>query len=410
MGLDIRTMILMAAALSMLLAGLMTLAGLHSGNIRGVRQWASANLLYGIGLILAFTPFSQSHWLFVTVNPLIAIAVGLQITGIQAFEERTSDWRIPIALAVASLIINFATTILTFNIALRIIGNSLLIGTAFAVCARSLLIRIDPPLRTAYWLTGSAFLMLTLLAYSRIFFVIGDQPQFNFLLRPEPINLMMFSMFSCMLLLISFGFVLMLNYRLSVDLERLAARDSLTNALNRRSLEQVGHQLQAHFSRSGGSLALLMLDIDHFKQVNDQHGHPVGDAVLQLLAEIAHRTIRTGDYFARYGGEEFCILLPGTTELDACILADRLRQAFSETEIDCGKGISVKSTVSIGVTDSQFSGMPFEDMVKDADHALYHAKQSGRNRVVAASSLINSETQLSSVTPALKELALADSR
>ena len=382
----------MATSLSLILSGVMALAGLHTGNIRGVRQWALAYLLFSIGMALAFTPFSESPWVFVVTNPLIAASAGLMITGIQAFEERQPDWRIPIVMLCLSVVANFCVSILTYNIAGRVISNSLILGIAFAICARSLLIKIDPPLRTAYWLTGSTFVMLTLLAIARIQYVIVNPPKVNFLLSPNSNNMMVFFGFNVLFMLVGFGFVLMLNYRLATDLRRLATRDSLTSALNRRSLEEIANQLQAHLSRSGGYLSVLMLDIDHFKTVNDRYGHPVGDAVLIALSTISHTTIRTGDYFARYGGEEFCILLPGTTEAEACILANRLRQAFSEIPIDCGRGELVRCTVSIGASDSSVSGLDFEKLIAHADAALYQAKHAGRNCVVPYSQSVGTKS------------------
>jgi diguanylate cyclase (GGDEF) domain len=150
---------------------------------------------------------------------------------------------------------------------------------------------------------------------------------------------------------LAFGFVLMLNYRLSADLQKLALSDALTGALNRRSLEQEAARLSARCTRTGDALAIMMIDVDHFKSINDRYGHPVGDEVLRRLAAVAQKTIRSDDYFARYGGEEFCILLPSTIEKDAWTLADRLRQNYAALIMEFG-GDVLRSTISIGVSDS----------------------------------------------------------
>jgi diguanylate cyclase (GGDEF) domain len=180
---------------------------------------------------------------------------------------------------------------------------------------------------------------------------------------------------------IAFGLVLMLNYRLANDLQRLALSDSLTGALNRRSLEQEAIRLSARCDRTGDTLAIMMIDVDHFKSINDRYGHQVGDEVLKCLAKVAQRTIRSEDYFARYGGEEFCILLPSTIAKEAWILADRLRQTYAETAMEFD-GEVLHSTISIGVSDSIQSGVAFASLVAAADQAMYRAKQQGRNRVV----------------------------
>jgi diguanylate cyclase len=388
MNLDVRSMIFMAVTLSFALSGLLAMASLNAGNIRGIKQWALANLLYGGALAMAFTPLAQSPWVFVISNPMIAAAAGLQINGIKAFQDTPSDWRIPLGLALVSLVLNYYTCIVEFSITLRVLSNSLLVGSIYVASTRALFAApITGALRTAYRLTGVGFAILAFLAFSRIISILFTLPTTNYLMSPEPINLVTFFVFSAMLLLITFGFILMLNYRLAAELKLLASHDCLTNALNRRTLEEVGIHLQAHHERCADHFSALMLDIDHFKMVNDCYGHPVGDVVLQELSTVARHTIRTGDYFARYGGEEFCILLPSTTEEQAYILADRLRQAFSDVVVNCGGGTILHCTVSIGVSDTVQSGFDFKKLIAEADEAMYYAKQNGRNRVVTASKL-----------------------
>jgi diguanylate cyclase (GGDEF)-like protein len=120
-----------------------------------------------------------------------------------------------------------------------------------------------------------------------------------------------------------------------------------------------------------------MVDIDHFKSVNDNHGHPVGDIVLQQVSSILRGGLRASDVICRYGGEEFTLLLPETGVLDALQTAERIRHIVSDTSIN---GLQV--TVSLGISGLEFqSGLPSE-MLKQADQALYHAKHSGRNQTV----------------------------
>jgi diguanylate cyclase (GGDEF)-like protein len=191
---------------------------------------------------------------------------------------------------------------------------------------------------------------------------------------------------------ISFGLLLMLNHRLIADVYQMASRDALTGALNRRRIEEDALRLRARCMRTGESLAIMMIDIDFFKSINDRYGHPAGDKVLCALAEIAQKSIRPDDYFARYGGEEFCMLLTATTEKEAFELAERLRLAFAEFTLTLGKE-HINVTVSIGVADSSDIGFEFLDLVKAADQALYRAKQRGRNQVVTYSSMAVSETK-----------------
>ncbi|AKJ28120.1 sensor domain-containing diguanylate cyclase [Caldimonas brevitalea] len=180
-------------------------------------------------------------------------------------------------------------------------------------------------------------------------------------------------------------FVLLVNFRLAEQLYAQAVRDPLTGALNRRGFEENTRRLAALSAQLGQSVAVLMLDIDHFKQVNDTHGHHVGDLVLRALANLAQRAKRETDVFARLGGEEFCLVLPGTDVPGARVFADRLRRSFETLEIDTGRNF-LSCTVSIGVGYASASALQqgradLVDLLNQADEALYQAKRAGRNRV-----------------------------
>ena len=123
-----------------------------------------------------------------------------------------------------------------------------------------------------------------------------------------------------------------------------------------------------------------MIDVDHFKQINDRFGHVAGDEVLCRLAEVVRASIRSSDYFARYGGEEFCLLLPDLEVAQAVALAERLRCTYAATPVDLG-GTQVRSTISIGVADTRTRGTDFADLIAAADAAMYAAKQCGRDQV-----------------------------
>lgn len=166
------------------------------------------------------------------------------------------------------------------------------------------------------------------------------------------------------------------------ELEALAATDTLTSLPNRRSfLSRLERELAEARRRPLGEGAVLMLDIDHFKRVNDTWGHAVGDVVLQHFAEVVRQSLRRGDFAGRLGGEEFAVLLPGAAAEDAVPLADRLREevARSPAQSDVGP---IRITVSIGV--AVFDGSGASRLLERADEALYRAKSSGRNRVCLA--------------------------
>jgi len=173
--------------------------------------------------------------------------------------------------------------------------------------------------------------------------------------------------------------------RHAAELQRLARTDPLTGVFNRRQFFEVGLQEFSRARRYGNTLSLLMLDIDHFKGVNDRWGHAAGDQVLQSLVAIISSLIREQDCVGRLGGEEFAVLLPETESAGALASAERLRAAVEQTEIACATadGGVVRVTVSIGVAASAADDASFEAVLARADKGLYAAKETGRNRVVA---------------------------
>jgi diguanylate cyclase (GGDEF)-like protein len=164
------------------------------------------------------------------------------------------------------------------------------------------------------------------------------------------------------------------------ELERLASTDSLTGLYNRRHFDQLAQGEVARSNRYGHFLAMIMLDIDHFKQVNDLYGHSAGDQVLALIAACCRRELRSVDLAGRYGGDEFVILLPETGPQAAEHFAERFRLGVMNNPIDLGNG-PLTVTVSIGLASFKGDGLTLEVLQNRADQALYVAKRCGRNRV-----------------------------
>ena len=163
-------------------------------------------------------------------------------------------------------------------------------------------------------------------------------------------------------------------------LERLAAIDSLTELANRRCFFEHATTEVMRAQRYGRPLALQMLDLDHFKDINDRYGHAAGDDVLQRLAAVLRANLRHNDMAARIGGEEFVVLLPETQLEDAALQAERMRGAVEEIRLPYGPE-DQRLTVSIGVAALSIGELSPEPMLTRADSALYKAKAGGRNRV-----------------------------
>jgi diguanylate cyclase (GGDEF)-like protein len=183
----------------------------------------------------------------------------------------------------------------------------------------------------------------------------------------------------------SCGFMLMNKERADAAAERLASLDPLTGAYNRRTFHETAERTLALARRAGQPLSIIMIDIDHFKGVNDQHGHRIGDEVLRVLAEVIRSQLRKEDLLTRFGGEEFCVMLPQVPGPGAVVVAGRIRKAVCAEPIRID-GHEMAVTVSAGVAARLDEGPEsLEDLLGRADQALSLAKNRGRNRVVALS-------------------------
>lgn len=170
------------------------------------------------------------------------------------------------------------------------------------------------------------------------------------------------------------------QFELESELAREARCDGLTGLLNRRALGELLQQEAERARRYGRSLSALLLDVDHFKRVNDQLGHDVGDEVLRQMAETCEQALRGCDRIGRWGGEEFLVLLPETEPEEALALAERLRAKVASHPF-VGRGQTLQVTISLGVT-SLVAGESWDMAYIRLDEALYEAKRTGRNRSV----------------------------
>jgi len=171
------------------------------------------------------------------------------------------------------------------------------------------------------------------------------------------------------------------NYQRSLS---MALTDELTGLYNRRYVFAHLNELLGRMTEGGGGTALMLVDIDHFKQVNDCHGHPAGDAVLREIAERAVHQVRSVDLVGRLGGEEFVVVMPETNLGGAIVVAERLRAAVAEEPfILQGNGAKLPVTVSVGIAmTGEGHGDSLESLLQRADEALYAAKNAGRNRII----------------------------
>jgi diguanylate cyclase (GGDEF)-like protein len=174
------------------------------------------------------------------------------------------------------------------------------------------------------------------------------------------------------------------NLRTLAIAETRAATDALTGLPNRRALQDTVRRMVAQAGRSLEPLAAVALDLDHFKQINDRFGHDKGDDVLAAVGPLLADSLREGDFAARAGGEEFCILLPGTDEAGAALVAEKLRVAISRIDVP---GVERAITGSFGVAAYPSHAIDAPTLLRKADRALYLAKERGRDRVELAAAV-----------------------
>jgi diguanylate cyclase (GGDEF)-like protein len=165
----------------------------------------------------------------------------------------------------------------------------------------------------------------------------------------------------------------------TIELEAETRTDSLTGVHNRRSLNRVGSRELSMARRYGQSLSILMIDLDLFKLVNDDHGHAFGDTVLVQAAKTITAQLRNSDFLARFGGEEFTVLLPHSDRVSALDIAERIRESFETTQFG-DENQKIQQTVSIGIAVMTDKTTTLDELIAIADSQLYQAKNNGRNR------------------------------
>ncbi|PPC94151.1 MAG: GGDEF domain-containing protein [Methylotenera sp.] len=384
MNLDVRTIMVMFAMLSIMFAGLILLAGLNTSKINSVKQWAIASLCIGIGLGSSYFFYTHSDGARIAVvlgGLLIALSIALQFTGIQSFKSERISYRLAAIFVVFAVIQTYWFEFQFPNVNARSIANSLLFSLGYAGCASILLMHVKPEFRSISSFTGIAFAGLSAILLLRAILIYQSPSSLYSLYTNIPINPGTFITTCLMQVCVTFGFLLMLNQHLMQEVKKIASRDMLTGAYNRRQFEEEIARLQSRSERNQDHFSLMLIDIDDFKFINDNYGHPSGDEVLRRLSQIALKTIRAQDYWARFGGDEFCILLPSTNADDALILANRLRETFANVTFMFG-GKPNKSSISIGIADTWQVGLNYHSLLAAADQALYQAKLNGRNQVV----------------------------
>lgn len=238
--------------------------------------------------------------------------------------------------------------------------------------------------RGQYFLITAFGMIIATMAYRGVGTALG-MDQMLLITSSNPIQMATFLTATVSMILVGMGLILMTKERADAQMLKLAMHDELTGLPNRRYILEVLERLLAASDRQQQPLSLMMLDTDHFKLINDRHGHQVGDQSLKLLADTLRSRLRTQDHAGRLGGEEFLVVLPNTQASGARELAEQLRQSIEQTRFLTRDGRPLTLTISIGLCCLE-PGVELDSQqaISRADQALYLAKQNGRNRVEMA--------------------------
>jgi diguanylate cyclase (GGDEF)-like protein len=395
--LDNRTQTVVQVAVSVVLCLVMFIAWRTQKTYPGFGRWTVSKIPYALAFLLIGLRGVIPDWASIFVaNILLFTSPLLLYEGIRQFlgkphRDTLHYWFM--GLLISGIIV-FLWVAPSVNARVLIVSG--LSAIVLARCAWSLFTSIPRALRPTYWCTASMFAVASLVLLLRVC-TAGTLPQLANPFIADCWQSLTFLVAIAMPIGWTFGFFMMTNNRLTLELmlaetelRQLAATDDLTGALNRQPFIEMALHEMARVQRDGAPLTLLMLDIDHFKGVNDLHGHQIGDALLRAVTDTCRAHLRTVDLLARWGGEEFAILLPDTDLAGSRHVAERLRAVVSTLTIPAATA-AAHATVSIGCA-AYTPDEDFDAALHRADLALYQAKAQGRNRVVAYGvDLLNTE-------------------
>ncbi|GGK03062.1 GGDEF domain-containing protein [Pseudomonas matsuisoli] len=379
--LDPRSIIFILSALSLLMSlVLFAMPQSIRDRLGGSRHWSAGMLMLSVAALLYGLRGLAPNWLSVSLaNTAALTAVAMIYAGGRAFFDKApANRQLIFAVGLATLALTYFTYFQD-TLAARSVIFSLLSAALLYLFGRDVM-RYRPRMAERavfpYLFTGISVyfdVIVSLLRALNAFWATNDG--LADLFAPTPLNVLYFSTHSLLVICISVGFILMSNERLHSLLEYQLSHDPLTNAFAR----PVVMTLARRELTGRKPVSMLLLDIDHFKTVNDTLGHQIGDEVLKHIVRSLNAVLRPNEPLGRYGGEEFVLLLCDADERQAGIVAERLRRCVEATPYqDDAKPYPM--TVSIGCATAR-PGEDLEQILNRADTALYRAKHAGRNRV-----------------------------
>jgi diguanylate cyclase (GGDEF)-like protein len=383
MSLDIKTVLFLNAIAAIVMGISILVTARTHPQIKGVIKWA-----WGCGaqslawVLILFRGEIPDFFSIVTAYTLLLLSIMLFYQALSDFKEKHFSKAIFYSLiSFAFLIFVFATYIyqntLVRTLTIAIIGASL----SF-LCSYLLFFRNETKPKIGERILGLGFFLIGLSPLITILSIFSDNLYINYIFPGGIIQSVNFAFIFVSLLILTSSFMLMINDKFMGEILRLATMDSLTEIYNRAAIERIIETEIDRSKRYELPMSLLLLDLDHFKRINDTYGHQVGDLTLKTTIKIISKVLREHDILGRFGGEEFTVLLPDTDLVNAHIVAERVREIVRQTPIKAGSK-TISMTISIGFATLNHKTDDYQELFRRADLGLYKAKQSGRNRAVA---------------------------
>lgn len=380
---DIRSALLVGALLTTVVGGLMLLVtrGFPPAHRASMVWWVAGTLMLPASfVVLAGRELLPTPVGVVLSNALVAAGIAAYAIALEIFHSlprrRARLWLLVLATVVASAWLGQVGADPSLRLAAVVAG---LVGL-LACMGWNLL---APRARgMARHILGSVIAVSVAILVYRAGLIFVDPINFARAFAPGSMQVLTFAVGSVMPVVATFAFLLMCTERAQRELERAARVDFLTECYNRRAIEELGAQAIAAARRHGMPLAVLVIDIDHFKKINDELGHAAGDEALTGAVGRIRTTLRSEDHLGRLGGEEFLVLMPNTDAVAAVVAGERIRHDFSQRPLSLG-AVERRVTLSIGAAVLAPADRRFSQLLQRADRAMYAAKNAGRDLVIS---------------------------
>ncbi len=383
--LDIRTLSFTTMVFSFIYGVGLIVYSVNHRKFAGISMIGIAFLVLSLGLLLlSLRHFVSDLFSVIIANTLQFLATIMVYEGLIRFRQANITWGKYVAACLLCLMV-LSFYYYTYNkpdVNARMIALAISFSLEYLLISYALFYRTKQSGGAANTFLGLMFLLLSVSYALRAIVTLGEAELIDFMDAGfiHAVSLMSLQM---MVLFTSFSVLWIASNELEKELREQARIDPLTLAYNRRALEDVANVEISRVIRNKHSLSIIMCDIDHFKDFNDEHGHQVGDKVLVDFCSILKSNVREHDFIARYGGEEFLVLLPETNLQKALAIAEKLRTKICQHRMAIRRNRAVSITASFGVAGYQQGMTDWRLIVKAADQALYQAKNAGRNKVMA---------------------------